>query len=73
MVFQDRYGWHCQFLEADLKTPWPRKLTFASPDKIIESVEPGGIRCFLSLFSRFQAPVRALSAGRFYPNVREFR
>jgi hypothetical protein len=39
MVFQDRYGWHCQFLEADLKTPLPRKLTFASPDKIIELVE----------------------------------
>ena len=24
MVFQDRHGWHCQFLEADLKTPLPR-------------------------------------------------
>jgi hypothetical protein len=42
MVFQDRYGWHCQFLEADLKTPLPRKLTFASPDKIIELVERAG-------------------------------
>jgi len=21
MVFQDRHGWHCQFLEEDLKTP----------------------------------------------------
>jgi hypothetical protein len=42
MVFQDRYGWHCQFLEADLQTPLPRKLTFASPDKIVELVERGG-------------------------------
>ena len=42
MVFQDRHGWQCQFLEADLKTPLPRKLTFGSPDKIIELVERGG-------------------------------
>lgn len=42
MSFQDRYGWHCQFLEADLKTPLPRKLCFASSEKIIELVERGG-------------------------------
>jgi hypothetical protein len=30
MSFQCRYGWHCQFLEQDLKTPLPRKLHFAS-------------------------------------------
>ena len=42
MVFQDRYGWHCQFLEADLKTSLPKRLHFASPDKIIELVERGG-------------------------------
>jgi hypothetical protein len=23
MSFMDRKGWHCQFLEADLKTPLP--------------------------------------------------
>jgi hypothetical protein len=42
MSFMDRYGWHCQFLEADLQTTLPRKLTFASPDKIVEMVERGG-------------------------------
>jgi hypothetical protein len=42
MSFQDRYGWHCQFLEADLKTSLPRHLHFTSADKIIELVERGG-------------------------------
>jgi len=41
MSFQDRYGWHCQFLEEDLKTPLPRKLHFTSADKVIELVERG--------------------------------
>jgi len=42
MVFQDRYGWHCQFLEADLKTSLPKHLHFTSSDKIIELVERAG-------------------------------
>ena len=42
LSFQYRDGWHCQFLEADLKTALPRKLHFASPDKLIELVERGG-------------------------------
>lgn len=42
MSFQDRYGWHCQFHEADLQTALPRKLHFNSPDKIVELVERGG-------------------------------
>jgi hypothetical protein len=42
MSFQDRRGWQVQFLEADLKTPLPRKLHFTSHDKIIELVERGG-------------------------------
>jgi len=40
--FQFRNGWHCQFLEADLKTSLPKRLHFASPDKIIELVQRGG-------------------------------
>jgi hypothetical protein len=40
--FQCRNGWHCQFLEADLKTALPRKLHFKSADKVIELVERGG-------------------------------
>jgi hypothetical protein len=31
----------CQFLEADLKTPLPRKLTFAHADKIRELARRG--------------------------------
>jgi hypothetical protein len=42
MSFMERRGWQCQFLEADLQTPLPRKLTFASQDKIVELVERGG-------------------------------
>ena len=39
MSFMQRQGWHCQFLEEDLKTTLPRKLTFTTPDKIMELVE----------------------------------
>jgi hypothetical protein len=39
MYFQCRNGWNCQFLEQDLKTALPRKLHFASSDKVIELVE----------------------------------
>ena len=42
MSFQDRHGWHCQFLEADLQTALPRKLCFKSANNIIEMVEHGG-------------------------------
>lgn len=42
MYFLLRDGWYCQFLEADLKTPLPRKLTFASADKVRELAERGG-------------------------------
>ena len=42
MSFQCRYGWHCQFLEDDLKTPLPRKLHFKSAEKLIELVARGG-------------------------------
>jgi hypothetical protein len=42
LSFQSRDGWHCQFLEAELKTALPCKLHFTSPDKLIELVERGG-------------------------------
>ena len=42
MSFQCRSGWHCQFIEEDLQTPLPKKLCFASPDKVVELVERGG-------------------------------
>jgi hypothetical protein len=42
MSFQYRFGWHCQFIEDDLQTPLPRKLHFASPDKVAELMHRGG-------------------------------
>jgi hypothetical protein len=42
MSFMLRQDWFCQFLEADCKTPLPRKLTFQDPAKIIELAERGG-------------------------------
>jgi hypothetical protein len=36
MYFQFRGSWQVQFLEADLRTPLPRTLTFTDPDKIRE-------------------------------------
>jgi hypothetical protein len=42
MYFQFRNGWQCQFLEADLKTPLPRKLYFITSEKVVELVERGG-------------------------------
>jgi hypothetical protein len=41
MSFFFRKAWQVQFLEADLKTPLPRKLTFADPDKIRELARRG--------------------------------
>ena len=34
MSFMLRKGWNCQFLEADLKTALPRKLSLKTPDDI---------------------------------------
>ena len=61
MSFQCRYGWHCQFLEQDLKTPLPRTLHFASPDKVVELVERGG---GLSNLESRQALNQAIEIGR---------
>jgi hypothetical protein len=41
MSFFFRGGWNVQFLEADLKTPLPRRFTFADPDKIKEMARRG--------------------------------
>ena len=42
MSFLLRDGWHCQFLEADLKTSLPKKLSFKDEAKIIELAQRGG-------------------------------
>ena len=41
MSFFFRSGWQVQFLEADLKTPLPKKLTFTDADKIRELARSG--------------------------------
>lgn len=35
-------GWYCQFLEANLRTSLPKKLTFASANQVREMAEIGG-------------------------------
>jgi hypothetical protein len=42
MSFFHRDGWQCQFLEADLKTLLPRRLVFATDEKVTELVLRGG-------------------------------
>jgi hypothetical protein len=74
MSFQSRNGWHCQFLEADLKTSLPRKLHFASPEKIIELVERGGgipalprTRSTLIASSANFLTISIVAMGKLYP------
>ena len=54
-------GWHCQFLEEDLKTPLPRKFTFATPEKVVELAERG--RGLKDLASK-QALEHGIETGR---------
>ena len=61
MSFQCRFGWHCQFLEQDLKTPLRKKLHFASSDMVVELVERGG---GLSSLESRQALDQAIEIGR---------
>jgi hypothetical protein len=42
MYFQYRNGWQCQLLEQDLRISLPRKLRFASSDKVVELIKRGG-------------------------------
>jgi hypothetical protein len=61
LPFQCQYGWHCQFLGQDLQTPLPRKLHFASSDKLVKLVERGG---GLSNLESRQALDQAIEIGR---------
>ena len=42
MAFALRGSWRCEFTEVDSRIPLPRKLTFASADKVREMAERGG-------------------------------
>ena len=61
MHFQTQSGWHCQFLEEDLKTPLPKKLTLVRQEKLFEIAERGGHK--LDLEGR-QALQHAIDIGR---------
>lgn len=61
MFFQMQSGWHCQFLEADLKTPIPKQVNLLSQEKLFEIAERGGFD--LNLEGR-QAIQRAIEMGR---------
>jgi hypothetical protein len=61
MHFMFRNGWHCQFLEEDMKTCLARKLTFNSEVKVREMARRGG--CTLTLDS-LQALDHAIEIGR---------
>jgi hypothetical protein len=61
MSFMFRDGWYCQFLEEDLKTPLPKKLTFRDVGKLFEIAERGG--CPMDLEAR-QAIKHGIEIGR---------
>jgi hypothetical protein len=61
MSFMLRDGWHCQFLEEDLKTSLRRKLNFKDQRKIIVMANRFGLG--RDLESR-QAIEHAISNGR---------
>jgi hypothetical protein len=61
MYFFKRGGWEVQFLEPDLKTPLPRKFTFANPEKIRELARRG--EAWGNLESK-QALEHAIEMGR---------
>jgi hypothetical protein len=61
MYFFKRDGWQVQFLEADLKTPLPCKLTFAHADKIRELARRGEA---LGSLEQKQALEHAIETGR---------
>jgi len=61
MSFAHVDGWCCQFLEDDLKTGLPKKLTFRSHQKVRELAERAG--CSLNL-ETLQALNHGLETGR---------
>lgn len=61
MSFQTQSGWHCQFLEEDLKTPLPVRLNLVAQKRLFEIAERGGYRMNLE---GCQALQRAIDIGR---------
>jgi hypothetical protein len=61
MSFMLKDGWHCQFLEQDLKTPLPKRLRFNNQEKLREIAERGG--CNMNLEAR-QSLDHGIEIGR---------
>jgi hypothetical protein len=61
MYFFHRRGWSLQFLEADLKTSLPRKLTFLEAGKILKLAQRGGAVLDLEARHAFD---HAITTGR---------
>ena len=61
MSFMFRNGWLCQFLEEDLKTPLPRKVTLRSQEKVREMARRGGAAMSLDVL---QALDHGIEIGR---------
>jgi len=61
MSFALHESWQCEFTEMDSRTPLPRKLTFATADKVREMAERGGA---LSNLETRQMLEYGIQAGR---------
>lgn len=61
MSFMLSKSWYCQFLEEDLKTALPRKLIFATSEKILQLAEHAGV---LHNLECRQAVEHGISVGR---------
>jgi hypothetical protein len=58
MHFMFRKGWFCEFLEEDLKTPLPRKVTVADEKKIFEMAKRGGFTLNIAGLQELQEGIR---------------
>ena len=61
MNFMLRERWCCSFLEEDLKTTLPRKVSFAAPEQMLAFAERGGAVMNLEDCQAFE---HGLSIGR---------
>ena len=61
MSFMFRNGWLCQFLEEDLKTPLPRRVTLSTQEKVREIARRGGAAMSLDVL---QALDHGIEIGR---------
>jgi len=66
--FQCRNGWFVQFLESDLRTPLRKRVTFASPEKIVEMARRGGADWNLESRAGLQHGID-IGRGGFYLNL----